>query len=120
MGSVLAAILGILGTGVAMRRLSGGRPELYWLVGLLALLPAWLLEFVALLGIASASGSEGRRAFLLPSALGLLGVILSDALARRLRAAGQSRSRWVYWALGAAALTPGWAVTLMVRTWIRP
>jgi hypothetical protein len=86
-----------------------------WLLGLAALGPAWLVVLVGLLnatGAGAGTVAAPRGAFLAPSAAALLGVIASDAAARRLRESGRPGPGIVYWLLGVLAFLPAWAITV--------
>ena len=126
--SVLIGLVGALATWGAMRSLGGRessqRPHLHWSLGLAALLPAWLIAFVGLLG-ASASPTGRPEASLsvflhLASSAALLGIILSDGAMRRLRESGRAYRSVTYWLLGGAALVPAWGIALLGLTWMIP
>lgn len=89
-------------------RESGQRPHLYWSLGLAALLPAWLIAFVGLLGSSPTARPEASlsAAFISSSSAALLGILLSDAAVRRLRESGRDHPPQTYWLLGVAALCP--------------
>lgn len=59
--SVVVAVLGIFATAIVAahlsRRTSHREPEQYWLLGLVTLLPAWLIAF---LGLLETAPEEGR------------------------------------------------------------
>lgn len=112
--SAAVALVGLVGSGLALARLRGRRwgPMSFWLLGLAAIFPAWLVVFVALLG--SASPLPGAsRVWILSSAAGLLGVIATDAATRRLHESGRPRSPVTYWLLGVIAFIPAWALALL-------
>jgi hypothetical protein len=125
--SVLIGLVGALATWGTMRTLgareSSQRPYLHWTLGLAALLPAWLIALVGLLG-ASPTGRRPEASLsvflhLAPSAA-LLGIILSDGAMRRLRESGRAYRSVTYWLLGGAALVPAWGIALMGLTWMTP
>jgi len=117
--SVSVGVLGICGTGLWLMSRSQqrdyGHPLRVWCLGLVALLPAWLLAF---LGLLAAPTGQSVVAVLLPpaailsSGVGLLGVVATDAAVRRLHASGRLDGRVLYWLLGVVALLPGWGVAL--------
>ena len=117
--SIFAGVLGLLGSWLATtylaRRQSKPRPELYWFLGIAALLPAWLTAFMGLLGRASGPRPEKilTGAWILSSSAFLLGVILTDAVLRRLRESGRDHRPLTYWILGVLALVPGWGIALL-------
>ena len=117
--SILAGVVGLVGSWLATaylaRRQSQPRPELYWVLGIVALLPPWLTAFMGLLGRASGPRPEKilTGAWILSSSAALLGVILTDAVLRRLRESGRDHKPLTYWILGVLALLPGWGIALL-------
>jgi len=117
--SILAGSLGVLGTwlGTAWlaRREFHRRPWSYWLLGIGALLPAWLIAFLSLLG--RSSGPRPAKAsiasWVLSSSVALLGVIVTDVVLTRLRESGRDHPPLIYWLLGVLALLPAWAIALL-------
>jgi hypothetical protein len=83
-----------------------------WLLGLLGVLPGWVVAFEGLLGLVEAPVGPVRLAFVGASAGGLVGVIVTDVVVRRLRAT-RARPATIYWLLGLLAMTPAWLVTLL-------
>lgn len=117
--SVLAGVLGVLGTGVGTvylsRQESSGRQGIYWLLGIGALLPAWLIAFLDLLG--RSSGPRPNKAsiasWILSSSAALLGVIVTDAALKHLRESGRDPGPVTCWLLGVVAFLPGWGIALL-------
>jgi len=118
--SVLMGFVGIITTWVWMRRLYSAAPNQHnayfsWSLGILAVLPAWLLVFVHLIPARFDGHSEntGAVVWLCSIALGLSGAIMSQARLRHLRdsAAGLSPSR--AWSLGVWTMIPAWAAMLL-------
>ncbi len=118
MGSILLGIIGVIGTGLGIaylrRRESSPSPGRYWLIGLAALLPAWLISVLALLGNLTDRSSETPLppSVLLSSTAALLGVIVTDWAVRRLHGKGPARSPKLYWLLGVIAFLPAWTIAL--------
>ncbi len=116
--SILLGILGVIGTGLGIailrKRESSLSPGRYWLIGLAALLPAWLISVLALLGNLTDRSSETPLppSVLFSSSAALLGVIVTDWVVRRLHRKGPARSLWFYWLLGVIAFLPAWAIAL--------
>jgi hypothetical protein len=117
--SIVLGVLGILGTGAVVlylsRWVSNWGPRQHWLLGLMALFPAWLIVFLGLLP--SSVGPERNplpRSALLSSVVALLGVVFTDAVIRRLDKSGYFLSTFKYWLLGLAGLLPAWLITLWI------
>jgi hypothetical protein len=114
--SVALGFLGVVATGLVATRFRRTPdhfgPQAYWGIGLAALFPAWLVVFLSLLGGVSLEPGLANRLWVLSSAAGLLGVILTDGVTRRLHTAGP-RSPVTYWLLGVVALLPAWLVALL-------
>jgi hypothetical protein len=117
--SIILGVLGLFATAAAVPYLSrwgyNWGPRQHWLVGLMALFPAWLIAFVGLLP--SSGGPEYDplpRSALLSSVVALLGVVFTDTAVRRLDKSGYSLSPFKYWILGLAGLLPAWLITLWI------
>ena len=123
--SFVVGTLGLLatwgGTAYFSRRPSPWSPYLYCVLGLTALLPAWLIGFVGLLGASTTRRPEVSVSFpfVLSSAAALFGVILCDAVVRRSLESGQVHHPVRYWLLGVAALVPAWGIALLGLAWTR-
>lgn len=119
MASAIIGVVGILATGVAVFYLQAKKPEWkpqqYWLLGLAGLFPAWLVAFLSLLPAATAPGRDTPlppRA-LFSSVAGLLGVIATDYLLRRLQKAGCTLRPLTYWLIGWLSLLPALCVATL-------
>ena len=117
--SIILGVLGLFATAAGVPYLSGWvsnwGPRQYWLVGLMALFPAWLIAFLGLLP--SYVGPEYDplpRSALLSSVVALLGVVFTDTAVRRLDKSRYFLSPFTYWLLGATGLVPGWVVALWI------
>ncbi|HEY6365374.1 MAG TPA: hypothetical protein VI585_11355 [Candidatus Binatia bacterium] len=117
--SIVLGVLGILGTGAMVlyvsRWMSNWGPRQHWLLGLMALFPAWLIVFLGLLP--SSVGPERDplpRSALLSSVVALVGVVFTDTVIRRLDKSGYFLSTFKYWLLGLAGLLPAWLITLWI------
>lgn len=121
-GSIVAALVGVLGTavGAASRRGSDRSPYLYWVLGLVALFPAWLIAFLGVLGPSVVGRPESGVPFISSSSAALLGAIVSDALVRRLRESGRPHGPATFWLLGMGALAPAWAIALLWLSRLQP
>jgi len=116
--SVVVGIIGVVGTGAVLaylrRRESSPSPGRYWLIGLAALLPAWLISVLSVLGELTDRGPRTPLppSVLLSSSAALLGVIVTDWAVRRLHGKGPARSPNTYWLLGVIAFLPAWAIAV--------
>lgn len=117
--SLVLAFLGVVATRTAVANLAAGAPErdphVYWVLGLVALLPAWLVPFVALMG--SAPTPRVYLSWAIPWALSssaaLVGAIVSEAAVRRGVGASGPSSPARCWRLGAVWFAPAWVITLL-------
>ena len=114
--SIWVGLFGVLAgaLGSAWLRDRFGEPERYWLVGLAAAAPAWIIALTVLLGgLSGEDPDKGMKALLAAAtASGLLGVIATEFCVRWLKARPATVPGAVYWFLGAAALLPSWGFML--------
>jgi hypothetical protein len=117
--SIILGVLGVFATAAGVPYLSGWNsnwgPRQHWLLGLMALFPAWLIAFLGLLP--SYVGPEYDplpRSALLSSMVALLGVVFTDTVVRRLDKSGYFLSPFKYWLLGLVGLLPSWLITLWI------
>lgn len=117
--SLIAGLIGVLATWFLTLRLerAGSRrqPELFWMLGLAALGPAWLIAVFGLLGRMSGRFPEMSMAawWIVSSAAAVLGVIVTDGMVRRLRESDQPRLRARCWLAGIGAFFPAWCLALL-------
>jgi hypothetical protein len=118
--SLALAVVGVLvsrwGAAAVARRPGPPTPRTLWVVGLPALLLAWLVPFVALLNASGTIEGPPRKTFMGASAAALLGVLGSDWLINREEKRGPEARPLLSWLLGAAALVPAWLVALILAT----
>jgi hypothetical protein len=112
--ALIVGALGIIASSAAVFYLNqkGGNMRQYWLVGLAALFPAWLIAFLAVIQPASQSAVDvplPPRA-LFSSAIGLIGVIATDYLLRRSQQSGRELSPFACWVLGWGSIIPAWLI----------
>lgn len=124
--SLLLALAGMLATRAGVNRLAGGSgrdPHVYWALGLVALLPAWLVVSLALLPDVPGTRPQliSAVAWLLSAAAGLVGAIATEGRVRHLDESGLHPSPRRLWRLGVMALAPSWAIALVghVLLWRR-
>jgi hypothetical protein len=110
--SVVVGVVGLSGSwALVSRRGPPPRPgATEWAFGLASLVPAWLVAFWGLLGPSTGWPQTGWVA---SSAAAVVGVILTDARARRLRESTGGSHRWTQWLLGVMALLPAWLIALI-------
>ena len=124
--SLVMGALGVLVTWSVSTHLARRRPPLnrvvFWVLGLAALAPAWLIALVGLLGPLPIGrpGPALEVGFIFSSSAALLGVIVSDAVVRHLRASGREYRPATYWLVGVATLLPAWVIALLGLAWTRP
>lgn len=109
---IFGVLTGALVSGCFRGRL--GKPERYWLVGLAATAPAWIIALTLLLGgLSGDNPDKSLKAFLaLSTAGGLLGVIATEFCVRWLKRQAATVPGVLYWFLGTVALLPSWGVIL--------
>lgn len=118
MWSAVVGIVGVLGSGISaffLRRWRPGpSPGRYWLCGLAALLPAWLISLLALLGQWTGQGPNAPMppSVILSSSGALVGVIVTDWAVRRLDGKGSLHHPLTYWLLGVISFLPAWAIAV--------
>ncbi len=79
-----------------------------------------IVAFWGLLGPSAGRPRPGSAiAWIVSSTAGLLGVIITDAIASRLRQASDHVEPVMQWLLGVMALLPAWLVALIGLAWAR-
>lgn len=121
--SVAAGLIGVLGTWFGMGQLDRSEsprpPEVFWLLGMAAVFPAWLIAILGLLGRVSGRFPEMFVAvwWILSASAAIMGVILADAIVRHLRDSEQPHSLAVYWLIGIGTFVPAWCLALLGLLW---
>lgn len=114
--SIWVGLIGVLAGALVSACLRDrlGKPERYWMVGLAAAAPAWIIALTVLLGgLSGENPDKGMKALLAAStASGLLGVIVSEFCVRWLKTRPAAAPGAVYWFLGTVALMPSWGFLL--------
>jgi hypothetical protein len=85
-------------------------PHAYWALGLVALLPAWLVAFVGLLG--TEPGAKPQLAWVLSTAAMLIGAIATEGRVRRAGDTVEAQHAPRLWRLGVLAFLPAWVIAL--------
>jgi copper chaperone CopZ len=117
--SLLVAVLGVgaarVGLASRFARAGDRDPHVYWVLGLLAPVPAWLIVFWILLGPSPKLRPEivSDGSWILSTAAGLIGAILTEGLVRRRSESGTDYPPLAYWRLGLFGSAPAWGITLL-------
>jgi hypothetical protein len=117
--SVLLGLVGIIGTRAWIGRPTGpahDRVYLLWALGILAVLPAWVVVFVYLIpsGIDDVrTRGTGAVVWMCSIALGLTGAIMSEARLRHLHDSAEGISPARAWSFGLWAMIPAWVAMLL-------
>ena len=95
-----------------MRRVRGRSPIAP--LGLVTLLPAWLVAFVGLLGTTPGVRPQlvSGAAWLLSAAAGLIGAIATEARVRETGDFAEAHQATRLWRLGVLAFLPAWVIVL--------
>ena len=116
--AVVVGIFGVIWTGAVVaflrRRETSPSASRYWVCGLAALLPAWLISLLALLGQWTGQGPVAPMppSVILSSSGALVGVIVTDWVVRRLDGKGSVHQPITYWLLGVIAFLPAWGIAV--------
>ena len=116
--SVFGGLAGIIGTRAFVRRPRGLAHEslsVVWSLGILAVLPAWLVAFIYLIpsGHSAPAHSNDTVVWLCSLALGLAGVLMSEACLRHGRESAGVLSPHRAWSLGLWGMIPAWVAILL-------
>ena len=117
--SLIVALVALVASRAGLARLTEGGagrdPHAYWALGLLTLLPAWLIAFLGLLGAEPAVRLHlvTGAAWTLSSAAGLITVIVTEARARATGETVTADRAERLWRLGLLALLPAWLIALV-------
>src|SRR5262249_57069354 len=86
----------------------------YWALGLVTLLPAWLVAFLGLLGTTPGVRPQlvSGAAWLLSAAAGLIGAIATEARVRETGDFAEAHHATRLWRLGGLALLPSLGIVL--------
>jgi hypothetical protein len=117
--SVLLGLIGAVASRIGLMYLyadgTSRDPHAYWALGLIALLPAWLVAFVGLLG--STPGVRPQlvsgAAWMLSAAAALVGAIATEAGVRGAGDSVEAHHAARLWRLGLLAFLPAWVIVLI-------
>ena len=114
--SVLLGLIGVLAGRIGLTRLTADGasrdPHTYWALGLVTLLPAWLVAFVGLLGATPGVRPPGVTWLRLSAAAALIGAIATEAHVRRTGEFAGAHHATRLWRLGVLAFLPAWVIVL--------
>ncbi len=116
--SGLLGLIGVLASRIGLTSLTADGtsrdPHAYWALGLVALLPAWLVAFVGLLGATPGVRPQlvSGAAWLLSAAAGLIGAIATEARVRATGDLAEAHHARRLWRLGVLAFLPAWVIVL--------
>jgi len=114
--SVVLGLLGVLAGRIGLTRLTVDHasrdPHAYWALGLVTLLPAWLVAFVGLLGTTPGVRPQLVSGALLSAAAGLIGAIATEARVREAGDFAEAHQATRLWRLGVLAFLPAWVIVL--------
>jgi uncharacterized membrane protein YsdA (DUF1294 family) len=115
--SILAGVAGVIVTRAWIRRptTTNGKSYLFWSLGIVAVLPAWLVLFVYLIpsGLGGRTHVSGAVLWLCSTTLGLTGAITSEARLRHYQRSPEGLSPGRAWSLGLWAMMPAWVAMLL-------
>ena len=114
--SVLLGLIGVVASRIGLTHLTADGasrdPHAYWALGLVTLLPAWLVAFVGLLGITPGVRPQLVSGALLSAAAGLIGAIATEARVRETGDFAEAHHATRLWRLGVLAFLPSWVIVL--------
>ena len=115
---VLLGLIGVVASRIGLTNLTADGtsrdPHAYWALGLVTLLPAWLVAFVGLLGTTPGVRPQlvSGAAWLLSAAAGLIGAIATEARVRETGDFAEAHQATRLWRLGVLAFLPAWVIVL--------
>lgn len=114
--SVLLGLIGVVASRSGLTHLTADGasrdPHAYWGLGLVTLLPAWLVAFVGLLGTTPGVRPQLVSGALLSAAAGLIGAIATEARVRETGDFAEAHQATRLWRLGVLAFLPAWVIVL--------
>jgi hypothetical protein len=114
--SVLLGLIGVVASRIGLTHLTADGasrdPHAYWALGLVTLLPAWLVAFVGLLGTTPGVRGQLVSGALLSAAAGLIGAIATEARVRETGDFAEAHQATRLWRLGVLTFLPAWVIAL--------
>lgn len=116
--SLLLGLVGVVASRAGLTRLTAADasrdPHAYWALGLVSLLPAWLVAFVGLLGTQPGAKPQlvSGAAWVLSAAAMLIGAIATEARVRRAGDTAEAHHAARLWRLGVLAFLLAWVIAL--------
>ena len=120
--SLLVGLAGVALTLAVLARLvgktAGVDPHACWALGLVGLVPAWLVVLLALLGSLPAPRLQLVPAvsWVLSVAAALIGAIGTEGRVRAMSGLDDGQPPTRYWRLGVLAVVPAWAIAVLGYT----
>ena len=117
--SLIIGIVGILGSRAYLTTLTADGmsrdPHVYWALGLVALLPAWVVAFVGLLGTPAGAKPHLASAavWMVSAAAGLVGAIATEAHVREAGDVVDAPLAARLWKVGLFTFLPAWVIALI-------
>jgi len=114
--SVLLGLIGVVASRIGLTHLTADGasrdPHAYWALGLVTLVPSWLVAFVGLLGTTPGVRPPLVSGALLSAAAGLIGAIATEARVRETGDFAEAHQATRLWRLGVLAFLPAWVIVL--------
>ena len=114
--SVLLGLIGVVASRSGLTHLTADGasrdPHAYWALGLVTLVPSWLVAFVGLLGTTPGVRPQLVSGALLSAAAGLIGAIVTEARVRETGDFAEAHQATRLWRLGVLAFLPAWVIVL--------
>jgi hypothetical protein len=116
--SLLVGLMGVVASRAALGHLAvespNRDPHVDWVLGLVALVPAWLVVFLALLGPTSTPRKDlvSAVSWVLSAGAGLIGAIATEGSLRRASESGRLQGSLACWRLGLVGFAPAWLIAL--------
>ena len=115
--SVLLCLIGVVASRIGLTHLTADGasrdPHAYWALGLVTLVPSWLVAFVGLLGTTPGVRPQLVSGALLSAAAGLIGAIATEARVRGTGDFAEAHHATRLWRLGVLAFLPAWVIVLI-------